>query len=187
MNHRLWYNFRIYHKHSNSCGAFDNGICSVTTHSCDGIDDLTILKRKIKTRNHVNAVDEPLYTIPQVREAAKRDNKDEILTYLSKKSTTGPVTVMPDNIEEIMGSRSSIYQSVRRAQDWLRIIFSLYTRSFAHQKSRNYLDHQIGAKKIELKGLKSVSSNSRVSKNDFESNDSEISSPVSQVNSILLD
>ena len=52
---------------------------------------------------------------------------------------------------------------------------------------RNYLDHQIGAKKIELKGLKSVSSNSRVSKNDFESNDSEISSPVSQVNSILLD
>ena len=107
----------MFHKHTNGCGMFDNGICSVTTHSCSGIDDLGILRRKIKTKNHVTAVDEPLFTIPQVREAGKRDNKDEILTYLSKKSTTGPVTVLPDNIDEMLGFRSSIYQSVRRAQD----------------------------------------------------------------------
>jgi len=50
---------------------------------------------------------------------------------------------------------------------------------------RNYLDHQIGAKKIELKALRSTSSTSKVLKQNFESNDSEISSPVSQV--ILLD
>lgn len=48
---------------------------------------------------------------------------------------------------------------------------------------RNYLDHQIGAKKIELKALKSVSSNSRILTQNFKSNDSKIASPVSQVES----
>ena len=52
---------------------------------------------------------------------------------------------------------------------------------------RNYLDHQIGAKKIELKALRSASSTSKVLKQNFESNDSEVSLPVSQVILILLD
>ena len=95
----------------------DNGVCSVTAHSCQGVGDLDILRRKIKTTNHVIAVDEPLYTIPQVRKAGKRDNKAEILSYLTKKSTKGPVTIVPDDIDSILGFQSSIYQSVRRAQE----------------------------------------------------------------------
>ena len=57
---------------------FDDGICTVTTHSCNGITDLEVLKRKIKTTNHITTVNEPLYTIPQVKAAGKRDNKKEI-------------------------------------------------------------------------------------------------------------
>ena len=50
---------------------------------------------------------------------------------------------------------------------------------------RNYLDHQIGEKKIELKALRTASSNARVLKQNLKSKDTEIPSPVSQVNSIF--
>ena len=96
---------------------FDDGVCTVTTHTCDGISDLGVLKRKIKTTNHITTVDEPLYSIPQVRAAGKRENKKDILDYLSKKSKDGPVTQIPDNIDAILGFKSSTYQSIRRAQD----------------------------------------------------------------------
>ena len=46
---------------------------------------------------------------------------------------------------------------------------------------RNYLDHQIGEKKIELKALRTASFNSRLLKQNLKSNNSEIPAPVSQV------
>ena len=46
---------------------------------------------------------------------------------------------------------------------------------------RNYLDHQIGEKKIELKALRTASFNSRLLKQNLKSNNSQISAPVSQV------
>ena len=46
---------------------------------------------------------------------------------------------------------------------------------------RNYLDHQIGEKKIELKALRTESFNSRLLKQNLKSNNSEIPAPVSQV------
>ena len=46
---------------------------------------------------------------------------------------------------------------------------------------RNYLDHQIGEKKIELKSLRTASLNSRLLKQNLKSNNSEIPAPVSQV------
>ena len=50
---------------------YTEGECSVTQHTCNGISDLEVLRRKIKTTNHTIAVDEPLFTIPQVKRAVK--------------------------------------------------------------------------------------------------------------------
>ena len=86
-------------------------------HTCNGIGDFEILKRKIKTTNHITTIQEPLFTIPQVKAATKREKKTEILDYLTSKSDDGPVSKIPDNIDAILGMKSSTYQSIRRAQD----------------------------------------------------------------------
>ena len=98
----------------------EEAVCRVTVHSCRGVDDFQLLKRKIKTSHHKIAADEALFTIPQIKASGQNENAPDMLSYLSKKSTTGPVETLSDNAIDIFyQSRSAAYQAIRRAKEGL--------------------------------------------------------------------
>ena len=109
--------FRILHRHTGSCGHF-NGHCKVTHHSCEGVNELKLLKRKAKNLNFQVAINEPLLNCNQVKQASQRDNRNNIISYLSNVSESGPVEIVPANVETILQTtKSSTYQQIRRAKE----------------------------------------------------------------------
>ena len=111
--------FRILHRHSGSCGHL-NGQCKVTHHICQGVTELNLLKRKTKNLNFKVAINEPLLNCNQVKQSSERDNRNNITKYLTNVSESGPVEIVPDNIETILQtSKSATYQQIRRAKEWL--------------------------------------------------------------------
>ena len=112
---------RVHHSHSGHCGFVKNGTCSSSVHSCSGIKDEALLKRKIKTSNHILAVDEPIYTVSQIKINGTKEHQTEVLAHLNNTSTNGPVEQLTDNCTDVLlgCSRSATYQSLRRAKEGL--------------------------------------------------------------------
>ena len=110
--------FSICHRHNAYCGGLNDGDCKVTMHSCNGVDDHCLLKRKCRNKKHEIAVSQPILTIAQVEANSLKENNAIILEYLSSKSSSGPVEVVPDNISSILqSSKNSTYQQIRRAKE----------------------------------------------------------------------
>ena len=64
------------------------------------------------------AIEEPLLNCNQVKKASERDNRENITNYLTKKSDSGPVEIVPTNIQSILQTKSQSYQQIRRAKEY---------------------------------------------------------------------
>ena len=75
-----------------------------------------LLKRKVRNVFHAQALEHPLYTIPQVKEESQKVKKNDIVNYLQEKSPDVEVTDLSDNALSVIGTKSQIYQQIYRAK-----------------------------------------------------------------------